>query len=58
MNTRYESHWETAPLKRKNRLSAVFADHAGRTVARPHHSWHFKEKRDPGQSLTEKRVTN
>ena len=30
-------------LKRKNRLSAVHADQAGRTVARPHHSWHFKE---------------
>ena len=40
------------PLKRKNRLSAVPTDQAGRTVARPHHSWHFKEKPDPSQSLT------
>lgn len=26
------------PFKRENRLSAVFADQTGRTVARPHHS--------------------
>ena len=42
------------PIKRKNRLSAVSADQAGRTVARPHHSWHFKEKPDLSQSLTGK----
>ena len=39
-------------LKRKNRLSAVPTGQAGRTVARPHHSWHFKEKSDSSQSLT------
>lgn len=32
------------PLKRENRLSAVPADQAGRTVARLHHSYHFKGK--------------
>ena len=45
-------------LKRKNRLSAVPTGQAGRTVARPHHSWHFKEKPDPSQSLTGNTVAN
>lgn len=53
MNTRYESRWKTA-LKRKNRLSAVSTDQAGRTVARPHHSWNCKEKPNPSQSFTDK----
>lgn len=53
MNTRYESRWKTA-LKRKNRLSAVYTDQAGRTVARPHHSWNCKEKPGPSQSFTDK----
>ena len=53
MSTRYESRWKTA-LKRKNRLSAVSTDQAGRTVARPHHSWNCKEKPNYGQSLTGK----
>ena len=43
---------EKQPLKRKNRLSAAPADQAGRIVARPHHSWHFKEKPDLSQSLS------
>ena len=30
------------PLKRENRLSAVPTDQAGRTVARPHHTYYFK----------------
>lgn len=46
------------PLKRKYRLSAVPADQAGRTVAKPHHSWHFKEKPDLSQSLTGNTVAN
>ena len=41
-------------LKRKNRLSAVSTDQAGRTVARPHHSWNCKEKPSPSQSFTDK----
>lgn len=53
MNTRCESRWKTA-LKRKNRLSAVSTDQAGRTVARPHHSWNCKEKPGPSQSFTDK----
>lgn len=53
MNTRYESRWKTA-LKRKNRLSAVSTDQAGRTVARPYHSWNCKEKPSPSQSFTDK----
>lgn len=53
MNTRYESRWKTT-LNRKNRLSAVSTDQAGRTVARPHHSWNSKEKPSPSQSFTDK----
>lgn len=53
MSTRYESRWKTA-LKRKNRLLAVSTDQAGRTVARPHHSWNCKEKPNPSQSFTDK----
>lgn len=37
-------------LKRENRLSAVPADQAGRTVARPHHNSHSKEMNSRGQS--------
>lgn len=37
-------------LKRENRLSAVLADQAGRTVARPHHNSHSKEINSRGQS--------
>lgn len=37
-------------LKHENRLSAVPADQAGRTVARPHHNSHSKEKNSRGQS--------
>ena len=35
------------PLKRKNRLLAVSTDQARRTVAKPHHSWHFKKNPIP-----------
>lgn len=31
------------PIKRKNRLSAVSTDQAGRTVARSHHSWTLRK---------------
>ncbi len=41
-------------LKRKNRLSAVSTDQAGRTVAGPHHSRNIKEKPNLSQSLTGK----
>lgn len=41
-------------LKRKNRLSAVSADQAGRTVAGPHHSRNIKEKPNLSQSFTGK----
>lgn len=37
-------------LKRENRLSAVPADQAGRTVARTHHNSHSKEMNSRGQS--------
>lgn len=37
-------------LKHENRLSAVPADQAGRTVARPHHNSHSKEMNSRGQS--------
>ena len=37
-------------LKHENRLSAVPADQAGRTVARPHHNSHSKEMNSLGQS--------
>lgn len=37
-------------LKRENRLSAVPADQAGHTVARPHHNSHSKEMNSRGQS--------
>lgn len=40
--------YEKQPLKRKNRLPAVPKGQAGRTVARPHHSSHFKEIHIPG----------
>lgn len=42
------------PIKRKNRLSAVSTDQAGRTVARPHHSRNIKEKPNLSQSFTGK----
>lgn len=42
------------PLKRKNRLSAVSMDQAGRTVARPLHSRNIKEKPNLSQSFTGK----
>lgn len=35
------------PIKRKNRLSAVFADQAGRTVARPHQKWTIRNNPTP-----------
>ena len=42
------------PLKRKNRLSAISTDQAGRTVAGPHYSSTFKEKPNLSQSFTGK----
>ena len=45
---------EKQPIKRKNRLSAVSADQAGRTVAGPHYSSTFKEKPNLSQSFTGK----
>lgn len=42
------------PLKRKNRLSAVSTDQAGRTVAGPLHSRNIKEKPNLSQSFTGK----
>lgn len=45
---------EKQPIKRKNRLSAVSADQAGRTVAGPHHSRNIKEKPNLSQSFTGK----
>ena len=40
------------PLKRENRLSAVPTDQAGRTVARPHHSYYIKGEFGGRQSNT------
>ena len=45
---------EKQSIKRKNRLSAVSADQAGRTVAGPHYSSTFKEKPNLSQSFTGK----
>ena len=42
------------PIKRKNRLSAVSTDQAGRTVAGPLHSRNIKEKPNLSQSFTGK----
>lgn len=49
---------EKQSIKRKNRLSAVSADQAGRTVAGPHHSRNIKEKPDLSQSFTGKLQRN
>ena len=38
---------EQQPLKRKNRLSAVFTDQAGRTVARPLQRWTIRRSPAP-----------
>lgn len=45
---------EKQPIKRKNRLSAVSTDQAGRTVAGPLHSRNIKEKPNLSQSFTGK----
>lgn len=49
---------EKRSIKRKNRLSAVSANQAGRTVAGPHHSRNIKEKPDLSQSFTGKLQRN
>ena len=49
-----QSSSDRQPVKRKKRLSAAPTNQTRRTVAWPLHSWSYKEKHNPSQSIAKK----